>query len=95
MKCLNCGTEIKENKIRIPRKCNVCGMKFEMVLNTGVLIYLFFSLISILCILYILKQIFNNEWILYILLALEIAIIPNKIEKFLAKIHIVKYKNLK
>lgn len=95
MKCTNCGVEIKEQRIRIPRRCNNCGIKFEMTLNMGIIIYLLLSLASILLVLFLLKQICSSEWVLYVLLAFEIAIIPNIVEKFLAKRKIIKYKNLK
>lgn len=95
MYCTKCGAEIKSRRIRIPRKCAVCGAKFEMVFNIGVIIYLVLSLLSILIIVYLFKQIINVEWILYVLLAFEIVLIPNIIENFLAKIHLIKYKNLR
>lgn len=95
MKCTNCGAEIREERIRIPRKCNNCGIEFEMILNMGIIIYLLLSLASILLVLFLLKQICSSEWILYVLLAFEIAIIPNIIEKKLAKRKIIKYKNLR
>lgn len=95
MKCTNCGVDIEEQRIRIPRKCNNCGTKFEMILNIGVIVYLILSLVSILSVMFLLKQIFSSEWILYVLLAFEIAIIPNIIEKKLLKLKILKYKNMK
>lgn len=56
MRCLKCNTEIKIKGLRTPRKCCVCGAKFEMKLGMGFLCYLIINLIFILSILIFVKK---------------------------------------
>lgn len=79
-------------KLRVPRKCEKCGAPFDISINIGFLIYFLASLFLIVFTLCLVKSIIKNQWMLYVILILDIVIIPNCVERKLFQIGIMSIK---
>ena len=90
--CALCGMKVNCKKLRVPRKCEKCGAPFDISINIVFLIYFLASLFLIVFTLCLVKSIIKNQWMLYVILILDIVIIPNCVERKLFQIGIMSIK---
>lgn len=94
MYCKKCGSEIKIKGFKVPEQCYVCGAKFRIKSNLGVIICGVITMAFVLVIYLILKKIILNKNILYVVLMMCMIVIFNIIENVLLKMGIIQYNNL-
>lgn len=94
MYCKKCGSLIKYQRRRVPECCNVCGAKFEMIFDLGMVIHVIITMVLIIPIVFLLKKIITNEDIIFVVGAILMLKIYNIIERFLLKFGIIQYTNL-
>lgn len=95
MYCEKCGSLVKHQGLRVPECCNVCGAKFKVIPNLGIIICGMITMFLMIPIVYLLKKISSNENLIYIIGLILLMVIFNITESILLKLGIVQYKNLK